>query len=177
MNVWIRIVIIFGKNNIGGKNMEDIVSKPVDDTYELVETMGIYCFQYNKTEKRAAYFLPRYPYEKTKNHLSKWFPDIEKEVSMKGKGIFPCIWKIERLYNKVSVASPEIALGEDISIISAFMEWCRQCNVKDNEFLQLFVLSNQRIFAEYKYTETKNSSNMTYYSWSDILSKTEIEKK
>ena len=50
MNVWIRIVIIFGKNNIGGKNMEDIVSKPVDDTYELVETMGIYCFQYNKTE-------------------------------------------------------------------------------------------------------------------------------
>ena len=44
----------------------DIVSKAVGNTYELVDILSIYCWQYEKKEKRAAYFLPRLSFNSNK---------------------------------------------------------------------------------------------------------------
>ena len=35
----------------------DIVSKPVAITFRRIQTLGIYCWQYEKTERRAANFF------------------------------------------------------------------------------------------------------------------------
>ena len=44
----------------------DIVSKPVAITFRRIQTLGIYCWQYEKTERRAAFFLPRLSFNSKK---------------------------------------------------------------------------------------------------------------
>lgn len=164
---------------------EDIVSKAVGTTYERVQTLGIYCWQYEKDEKRAAYFLPRFSFNQNKEYLENFYKDISKD-NLQGKGIFSSIWRIAKFYNKVPVYEPEKVLYSDLQTLSAFNAWVqadenlrtKRDNKDDNTFLQVYVLENESRFAEYKYTEGQNSPGASaYYDWSDILEKREIAKK
>ena len=38
---------------------EDIVAKAVAKSYERIQALGIYCWQPDKIERNAAFFLPR----------------------------------------------------------------------------------------------------------------------
>ena len=38
--------------------IRDIISKPVGETYELVQTLGIYCWQEDINHQDAAFFMP-----------------------------------------------------------------------------------------------------------------------
>ena len=132
----------------------DIVSKPVGCTYEFVDMLGIYCWQYDKTEKRAAFFLPRLSYNTNKEYIEKMYPGISnKEEELKGKGIFTEIWKIAKFYNKVSILTPEDVLYNDFVTLSAFKAWVEKDNdlkmkkEKGEEvFLQVYSLGNKSKF-------------------------------
>ena len=100
----------------------DIVSKPVAITFRRIQTLGIYCWQYEKTERRAAFFLPRLSFNSNKEYLENLYPGISKK-DLKGKGIFTSIWKIAKFYNKVSILNPEEILYNDFATLSAFKCW------------------------------------------------------
>lgn len=101
----------------------DVVSKPVGVTFEKVQVLGIYCWQYEKNEKRAAFFLPRLSFNTNTEYLEKFYSDISKKNNLKGKGIFTSLWKIEKFYNKVSILHPEEVLSNDFVTLSAFKAW------------------------------------------------------
>ena len=104
---------------------KDIISKPVSFSYELVQSLGIYCWQYDKTQQNALYFLPRLSFDQNKDYLEQIYPKIRKsESKLSGKGIYISIWKIARVYNKVSVKEPEKILSNDPHTLSAFKAWC-----------------------------------------------------
>ena len=164
----------------------DIVSKAVGNTYELVDILSIYCWQYEKKEKRAAYFLPRLSFNNNKEYLEKLYPDISKEEdALKGKGVFTEIWKIAKFYNKVSILNPEEALYNDPVTLSAFKAWVEKDNdlkmkkEKGEEiFLQVYALENKSTFANYRYSSLQNTAATVYYDWSEILNDAqEIEGK
>ena len=164
----------------------DIVSKAVGNTYELVDILSIYCWQYEKKEKRAAFFLPRLSYNTNKEYIEKMYPGISnKEEELKGKGIFTEIWKIAKFYNKVSILTPEDVLYNDFVTLSAFKAWVEKDNdlkmkkEKGEEvFLQVYSLGNKSKFADYKYSSLQNTPATVYYDWSDILKNTQkIEGK
>ena len=155
----------------------DIVSKAVGNTYELVDILSIYCWQYEKKEKRAAFFLPRLSYNTNKEYIEKMYLGISnKEEELKGKGIFTEIWKIAKFYNKVSILTPEDVLYNDFVTLSAFKAWVEKDNVlkmkkeKGEEiFLQVYALENKSTFAKYRYSSLQNTAATVYYDWSEIL--------
>lgn len=158
----------------------DIISKPVDDTYELVQTLGIYCWQYEKTQQNALFFLPRFSFNENKDYLKQVYPDIENDVDeLSGKGIYTSIWQIARVYNKVSINEPEKILGNDFHTLSAFQAWCSAQNLYERELneQQIYVLREERRFAKYKYTNIQNSPATIYYYWNEILNKQIIKGK
>lgn len=164
----------------------DIVSKAVGNTYELVDILSIYCWQYEKKEKRAAYFLPRLSFNSNKDYLEKLYPGIsQNDEELKGKGVFTEIWKIAKFYNKVSILNPEEVLYNDPVTLSAFKAWVEKDNdlkmkkEKGEEvFLQVYSLGNKSKFADYKYSSLQNTPATVYYDWSDILKNTQkIEGK
>lgn len=155
----------------------DIVSKAVGNTYELVDILSIYCWQYEKKEKRAAYFLPRLSFNSNKDYLEKLYPGIsQNDEELKGKGVFTEIWKIAKFYNKVSILNPEEVLYNDPVTLSAFKAWVEKDNdlkmkkEKGEEvFLQVYSLGNKSKFADYKYSSLQNTAATVYYDWSEIL--------
>ena len=166
----------------------DIVSKPVGKTYERVQTLGIYCWQYDKTEKRAAYFLPRFSFNTNKNYLENIRSGISENEKLQGKGIFSSLWRIRKFYNKVSVINPEAVLFDDIVALSAFKAWVdsdpdlkviKESGDENNEkaFKQMYVLENEVQFDRLKYTEVQNSSATVYYDLNEILGKEELPSK
>lgn len=159
----------------------DIVSKPVGITYERVQTLGIYCWQYEKNERAAAYFMPRLSFNSNKDYIKSLYTSLD-ENKLQGKGIYTSIWRIKKFYNKVSITEPEKVLASDFQALSAFKAWVqtfdelRNKRDSDNEdFLQMYVLENEMRFAKYKYTKTQNPSGTVNYNWSQILEKQEIE--
>lgn len=154
---------------------EDIVSKAVAKSYERIQTLGIYCWQPDKIERTAAFFLPRLSYNQNKDYLEKLYPGISARAELEGRGIFASVWKIARYYGRVRVGSPEETLSGDMHTLSAFKAWCAlDPNLKSDDFLQVYVLSEEKTFAEFKYTSVQNPPATTYYSWLDILGKREI---
>lgn len=159
----------------------DIVSKPVGLTYERVQTLGIYCWQYENDDRTAAYFLPRLSFNTNKDYIKSLYPSFT-ENDLQGKGIFTSIWRIKKFYNKVSVLHPEQVLASDFQTLSAFRAWVQAneslreiCDKNEEHFQQVYVLENESRFAQLKYTKQQNPTGKTYYSWSDILEKQEIE--
>ena len=157
----------------------DIVSKPVGITYSRIQTLGIYCWQYERTERRAAFFLPRLSFNSNKEYLENLYPGISKK-DLQGKGIFTSIWKIAKFYNKVSILNPEEILYKDFATLSAFKCWVENdLNLKRKKekgeelFLQIYVLENESRFAKFKYTEVKNPTATIYYDWSEIPEESE----
>ncbi|WP_296025202.1 hypothetical protein [uncultured Treponema sp.] len=157
----------------------DIVSKPVGITYSRIQTLGIYCWQYERTERRAAFFLPRLSFNSNKEYLENLYPGISKK-DLQGKGIFTSIWKIAKFYNKVSILNPEEILYNDFATLSAFKCWVeRDSDLKRKKekgeelFLQIYVLENESRFAKFKYTEVQNSAATIYYDWSEIPEESE----
>lgn len=155
---------------------EDIISKPVSDSYELIQSLGIYCWQYEKPQKNALFFLPRFSFDKNKDYLEKVYPSItEKEYELSGKGIYISIWKISHVYNKVSVKNPEKILSNDPHTLSVFKAWCSALNLNSDLEQQIYVLKEEKKFVEYKYTATQNPTGTIYYNWDDILCMHEIK--
>ena len=154
---------------------KDIISKPVSVSYELVQSLGIYCWQYEKSQQNALYFLPRLSFEQNKNYLKQIYPKIcSSEHKLSGKGIYISIWKIARVYNKVSVKEPEKILSNDPHTLSAFKAWCSESKIDENEEQQIYVLTEEKKFVQYKYTKVQNSPATIYYDWNEILSKQKI---
>ena len=154
----------------------DVVSKPVGITYEKVQILGIYCWPHGENEKRAAFFLPRLSFNTNTEYLKKLYPSISKDKDLKGKGIFTSLWKIEKFYNKVSILHPEEVLSNDFVTLSAFKAWVEtdpNLNEKkqknEEEFLQVYALTDEARFAKYKCTEVQNSAATAYYSLKEIL--------
>lgn len=154
----------------------DVVSKPVGITYEKVQILGIYCWPHGENEKRAAFFLPRLSFNTNIDYLEKLYPGISKEKDLKGKGIFTSLWKIEKFYSKVSILNPEEVLSNDFATLSAFKAWVEtdsNLNEKkqknEDEFLQVYALTDEARFAKYKFTEVQNSAAVAYYSLKEIL--------
>jgi len=140
----------------------DIVSKPVAITFRRIQTLGIYCWQYEKTERRAAFFLPRLSFNSNKEYLENLYPGISK------------------FYNKVSILNPEEILYNDFATLSAFKCWVKNdLNLKRKKekgeelFLQIYVLENESRFAKFKCTEVKNPTATIYYDWSEIPEESE----
>lgn len=157
----------------------DIVSKPVGITYSRIQTLGIYCWQYEKTERRAAFFLPRLSFNSNNEYLENLYPGISKK-DLQGKGIYTSIWKIAKFYNKVSILNPEEILYNDFATLSAFKCWVeRDSDLKrkkekgEEVFLQIYVLENESRFPKFKYTEVQNSAATIYYDWSEIPEESE----
>ena len=104
------------------------------------------------------------------------FPKIFIMHTLKGKGIFTSLWKIEKFYNKVSILHPEEVLYNDFATLSAFKAWVEtdpNLNEKkqknEEEFLQVYALTDEARFAKYKCTEVQNSAATAYYSLKEIL--------
>ena len=157
----------------------DIVSKPVGITYSRIQTLGIYCWQYERTERRAAFFLPRLSFNSNNEYLENLYPGISKK-DLQGKGIYTSIWKIAKFYNKVSILNPEEILYNDFAPLSAFKCWVeRDSDLKrkkekgEEVFLQIYVLENESRFPKFKYTEVQNSAATIYYDWSEIPEESE----
>ena len=159
-------------------SFEDIISKPVAGSYDMVQSLGIYCWQYEKSQKNALYFLPRLSFEQNKDYLERIYPEIsDSEDELAGKGIFISIWKIARVYNKVSVKSPEEILSNDVHTLAAFKAWCTKAGLDNDSEQQIYVLEEERKFVQFKYTEKQNTAATIYYDWDEILSKQKIKGK
>ena len=157
---------------------EDIVSKPVGVTYERVQTLGIYCFQAEKKERNAAYFLPRLSWNKNIDYLKSIYSDIENESNLQGKGIYASVWNIERHYDNISLKNADKRLEHDMHTLSAFKAWVKaDSNLSEDTELQIYVLASERVFPKYKFTELQNTSATIYYNWDEKKKKTQIESK
>ena len=158
-------------------DFEDIISKPVGNSYKRVQTLGIYCWQADVKTRMSAYFLPRFSLDKNRDYLEALYPGISKNKDLEGKGIYVSIWKIARIYNKVLPNSPEEILGQDYHTLSAFKAWKGFSDEDYEKGMQVYVLEEEKRFHEYKYTKVQNSTGIIYYDWDEILDRTVIDAK
>ena len=157
---------------------EDIVSKPVGCTYERVQTLGIYCFQADKNERNAAFFLPRLSFRQNLQYLKALYPNIDNNLDLQGKGIYTSVWNIVNHYDNISIKNAATRLEHDLHTLSAFYAWVKaDKNLTEETELQIYTLNNERVFPEYKYTKLQNTASTIYYDWSEILEKIEIDGK
>ena len=155
----------------------DIVSKPVGESYELVQMLGIYCWPSNEKERNAGFFLPRLSYNQNKEYLTALYPDLKKNTNLQGRGIYTSIWRIGSYYNSLSLENAERVLCRDIATLSAFKIWvAKYCN-NSADPIQMYVLEEEKRFAQFKYTATQNPSGTINYDWKQILKKIEIKRK
>ncbi|MBQ8681217.1 MAG: hypothetical protein IJ530_15905 [Treponema sp.] len=157
--------------------IKDIISKPVGETYEYVQTLGIYCWQEEINHQDAAFFMPRFSFQSNKEYLEKLYKGISNDSSLSNQGIFASVWKIAKVYYKVPVDAPESVLSNDITTLSAFKAWCKFAAKPENKKLNVYVLSEEKHFAQYKHTELQNPSGITYYDWEEVLKNQVIKGK
>ena len=162
----------------------DIISKPVGVSYELVQTLGIYCWQNDEKVKNAGFFLPRLSYNKNKEYITALYPDLEKNTNLQGRGIYTSIWRIRNYYNSLSLENAERILCRDIATLSAFKTWIElypkfesENSLSEQNLLQMYVLEEEKRFAQFKYTATQNPIGTIYYDWKEILKEREIKGK
>ena len=155
----------------------DIVSKPVGESYELVQMLGIYCWPSDEKERNAGFFLPRLSYNQNKEYLTALYPDLKKNTNLQGRGIYTSIWRIANYYNGISLENAERVLCRDIATLSAFKIWvAKYCN-NSADPIQMYVLEEEKRFAQFKYTATQNPVGTIYYDWKEIITEREIKGK
>lgn len=164
------------EENMSEIYFKDIVSKPVGMSYEFVQTLGIYCWQSDEKERNAGFFLPRLSYNKNKEYITALYPDLEQNTDLQGRGIYTSIWRIGNYYNSLSLENAERILCRDIATLAAFKAWMElvpnsksEKPLTEHTLMQMYVLEEEKRFAQFKYTATKNSFGTIYYDWKEIL--------
>ncbi|MGP1576407.1 MAG: hypothetical protein ACTTH7_02800 [Treponema sp.] len=84
----------------------------------------------------------------------------------------------------MSLKNAERILCRGIATLSAFKAWVElllnsglENHVIEQSLLQMYVLEEEKRFAEFKYTATQNPSGTIYYDWAEILGQREIKGK